>query len=101
MEGAVVAPVDDHAGPPQLEMHGLEEHVVACENSDDTDAVVADTDVAFDDYCSYHIQDADIPAVAAGDIPAPANRVAVDDTTGDDTFGVVAGIDVGDSPPQL
>ena len=83
-------------------MHGLEEHVVACENSDDTDAVVADTDVAFDDYCSYHIQDADIPAVAAaGDILAPANRVAVDDTTGDDTFGVVAGIDVGDSPPQL
>ena len=98
MVGAVV---DDHAGlPTPLEMHGVEEHVVACENSDDTDAV-ADTDVAFDDYCSCRIQNA-VDDILAADIPA-LNRVAAvnGDTTGDDTFGVVAGIDVGDSPPRL
>jgi hypothetical protein len=102
VEGVAVG--NDHAGPPlaRLEMHDgvTKEHVVACENSDDTDAVVADTGVAFDGYCNYHIQDvADILAVA-DDILADLDKVVADDDT-DDTFGVVAGIDVGDVPPRL
>ena len=56
--------------------------------------------MAFDGYCNYHIQDvADILAVA-DDILADLDKVVADDDT-DDTFGVVAGIDVGDVPPRL
>ena len=104
----VVAVVDDHAAPG----HGVEEHVVACENSDDTVAV--DTDVAFDDYCSCRILDADgvdRSLVDAADNLAPkkdrdAAVVVVlsghdKAAAAGDTFGVVAGIDVGDSLPQL
>lgn len=105
----VVAVVDDHAAPGG---HGVEEHVVACENSDDTVAV--DTDVAFDDYCSCRILDADgvdRSLVDAADNLAPKkdrDAAAVVVLSGHDkaaaagdTFGVVAGIDVGDSLPQL
>ena len=90
----------------------MEEHVVACENSDDTVAV--DTDVAFDDYCSCRILDADgvdRSLVDAADNLAPKkdrDAAAVVVLSGHDkaaaagdTFGVVAGIDVGDSLPQL
>ena len=104
----VVAVVDDHAAPG----HGVEEHVVACENSDDTVAV--DTDVAFDDYCSCRILDADgvdRSLVDAADNLAPkkdrdAAAAAVvlsghDKAAGDTFGGVVAGTDVGDSLPQL
>ena len=85
----VVAVVDDHAAPG----HGVEEHVVACENSDDTVAV--DTDVAFDDYCSCRILDADRDAAAV--VVLSGHDKAAGDTFG----GVVAGTDVGDSLPQL
>jgi hypothetical protein len=103
----VVAVVDDHAARGRGG-HGVEEHVVACENSADTVAV--DTDVAFDDYCSCRIPDADgvdRSLVDAADNLAPKkDRDAVvvlsgHDKAADDTFGVVAGIDVGDSLPQL
>lgn len=107
----VVAVVDDHAA---RRGHGVEEHVVACENSDDTVAV--DTDVAFDDYCSCHILDAD--GVDHGSLGVAADNLAPKKDRGaavvvvlsghdkaaaaGDTFGVVAGyIDVGDSLPQL
>ena len=103
----VVAVVDDHAARGRGG-HGVEEHV-ACENSDDTVAV--DTDVAFDDYCSCHILDADgvgRSLVDAADNLAPKkDRDAAvvlsghDKAAAGDTFGVVAGIDVGDSLPQL
>jgi hypothetical protein len=104
----VVAVVDDHSAPG---LHGVEEHVVACENSDDTVAV--DTDVAFDDYCSCRILDADgvdRSLVDAADNLAPKKDrgAAVVVLSGHDqaaaagdTIGVVAGIDVGDSLPQL
>lgn len=101
----VVAVVDDHAARGRGG-HGVEEHVVACENSDDTVAV--DTDVAFDDYCSCRIPDGvDRSLVDAADNLAPkkdrdaAVVLSGHDMAAGDTFGVVAGIDVGDSLPQL
>ena len=92
--------------------HGVEEHVVACENSDDTVAVVAaavfaaaDTGVAIDDYCSFHILD-DVVGNPVADNLDQLDRVVVngdrtDDDVVADTFGVVAGTDAGDSLPQL